>query len=181
MTEIKKHYTFLQMLLVCAIALVVNLFVFYSLEAVKPAPRYENFCTEKITSVTPQSPDACTEMGGQWNAAAPEAKMVPGDQAMPAGYCNTTFSCQKDFDVANQKHSGLAFMVLTIIGGILIVLSFVLKGSSVVNNGLGLAGLISIFIGSTTNWTYLFPIAKVVLLGVVLVAILTFAWRTFKD
>lgn len=176
MSTEKKSYTFLQMLLVGGIALVTNLFVFYSLEVVKPAPRYETFCGDKEVGSNIVTEETCGTVGGQWIVSAP----IEGGMKT-AGYCNSTYTCQKDFDIAHEKHAGLAFIVLTAVGGILFVLSMFIKGSSVVSNGLGLGGLISIFLGSVTNWSYLYPLVKVGLLGALLALILWFAWNKFKD
>lgn len=169
------------MLLVGAIALIANLFAFYSLEVVKPSPRFQDFCTEDLTMRTFNSEDACVSAGGQWTATplAQDAPVMNKDIA--SGYCNATYSCQKTFDKADEEHAGLAFVVLTIFGGVLFLLSMTIRGSSVVSNGLGLGGLISIFWGSVTNWTYLYPLVKVGLLGALLVLVLWFAWNKFKD
>jgi hypothetical protein len=172
----EKKYTFLQMLLVGGIALVTNLFVFYSLEVVKPAPRFENFCGDKEMSGNLTTEETCSMVGGQWVATT-----TVEEGMKTAGYCNATYTCQKDFQAAHEQHAGLAFLVLTAVGGILFVLSMFIKGSSVVSNGLGLGGLISIFLGSVTNWSYLYPLVKVGLLGALLALILWFAWNKFKD
>lgn len=178
----KKSYTFFHVLLVGAIALLANLFVFYSLEVIKPSPRFETFCTEDLTLRTFNTENACTTAGGQWTATPLQDQT---DQTVmkgvASGYCNATYSCQKTFEKANEEHAGLAFVVLTTIGGILFILSMIIRGSSVVRNGLGLAGLISIFLGAVTNWSYLYPLVKVGLLGILLVLILWFAWNKFKD
>lgn len=175
----RKGYTFLHVLLVGAIALIGNLFIFYSLEVVKPSPRFEDFCTEDLTLRTFNSEDACTTAGGQWTSTPIQDTTVTKD--ISSGYCNATYSCQKTFDKANEEHSGLAFVVLTIFGGVLFLFSMTLRGSSVVSNGLGLGGLLSIFWGSVTNWTYLYPLVKVGLLGALLALVLWFAWNKFKD
>lgn len=164
------------MLLVGGIALVTNLFIFYSLEVVKPAPRFENFCGDKQMAGNLATEEACQAVGGQWLVTT---EIESGLKT--AGHCNATYTCQKAYDEAHEKHAGLAFIVMTAIGGALFVLSMFIKGSSVVSNGIGLGGLISIFIGSVTNWSYLYPLVKVGLLGALLALILWFAWNKFKD
>ena len=175
----RKSYTFLHILLVGAIALVVNLFVFYSLEVVKPSPRFQDFCSEELTLRTYSTAVSCTEAGGQWTATPTQD--VDAGKGIAAGYCNATYTCQKSFDKAHEEHSGLAFVVLTSIGGLLFILSMLIPGSSVVRNGLGLGGLVSIFWGSVSHWSHLYPLVKVGLLGALLVLILWFAWNKFKD
>lgn len=179
MNSEKRSYTFLHILLVGAIALVANLFVFYSLEVIKPSPRFENFCSEELTMRTFNTETACITAGGQWTATPIQDETVM--KGVAGGYCNATYSCQKTFEKANEEHAGLAFVVLTTIGGILFIGSMILRGSSVVSNGLGLAGLISIFWGAVANWSYLYPLVKVGLLGALLILILWFAWNKFKD
>lgn len=176
----KKGYTFFHVLLIGAIALVTNLFAFYSLEVVKPAPRFEQFCTEDLTLRTFNSESACTGVGGQWTAT-PLTETTAPTKGVATGYCNATYTCQKTFEKANEEHAGLAFVVLTLFGGILFLFGMTIKGSSVVRNGLGLGGLISIFWGSIVNWSYLYPLVKVGLLGALLILILWFAWNKFKD
>lgn len=181
MNEEKKSYTFLHILLIVAIAVVTNLFVFYSLEVVEPSPRYENFCTEDLTQRTFNTEEACVETGGQWTSTPMQGEEAAPQKGVAQGYCNATYSCQKTFEKANEEHSGFAFLVLITVGGLLFVASMILQGSSVVRNGLALAGLLSILIGSISNWTYLYPLVKVGLLGALLALILWFAWNKFKD
>lgn len=180
MNEERKRYTFLHILLVGAIALIANLFVFYSLEVIKPSPKFENICTEDITLRTFNSEDTCTGAGGQWTATPLDAT-VTGAKEVTSGYCNATYSCQKIFNKANEEHSSFIFVALTVFGGILFLFGITIKGSSVVGNGLSLAGLMSIFWGSIANWTYLYPLVKVALLGALLMLIVWFAWNKFKD
>lgn len=177
----KKSYTFLHVLLVMAIALIANLFVFYSLEVIEPSPRFEEFCTEDLTMRTFNSASTCTDAGGQWTATPLTPQDIPEGKEVVGGYCNATYSCQKEYEKTNEEHAGLAFVVLTTIGGILFVLAMITRSSSVVSNGLGLGGLISIFWGSVTNWSYLYPLVKVGLLGALLALVLWFAWSKFKD
>lgn len=176
-----RSYTFLHILLVGAIALVANLLVFYSLEVAKPSPRFNDFCTEDLTLRTYNTETACTTAGGQWTATPLESQEKAIPRGVADGYCNATYSCQKTFEKANEEHAGFAFIVLTTIGGLLFIASMLLRGSSVVQNGLGLGGLLSIFWGSVTNWSYLYPLVKVGLLGALFILILWFAWNKFKD
>lgn len=180
MNEEKRSYTFLHFLLVGAIALVTNLFVYYSLEVLKPAPTFNNYCSDDVTLRTFATEDTCVTAGGQWTATplAPESAV---QQGTTQGYCNNTYSCQKTYDKAQEEYSGFAFIVLTTIGGLLFIASLILSGSSVLRNGLALAGLVSIFWGSLANWSYLYPLVKVGLLGILLILILWFASNKFKD
>jgi hypothetical protein len=165
---------FTKVLLISLIAILTTLFLWQALQIVKPAPEYDNFCAPDLFAQDISTDSACTELGGKWEKANPAAKDI-GD------YCNVTFSCQKEYDVAAKEYSGIAFIILVSAGIILSLAGFLIRGSLVVTNGLLSGGVLTIFTGSVSHWSYLYPWAKVLLLGAALALVLYVTWCKFKD
>jgi hypothetical protein len=168
------HTLFTRYAVAFAIALLTILFLWQALELVKPSPKYDAFCTSKIQSKNLASQDACVQEGGKWEA-------VQGTPQGQTGYCNVTFTCQQNFDRAKKEYTSVAFIVMTLAGLVLVLIGMFLKGSQVVTNGLLFAGLLALFTGSVSNWSYMLAWSKALILAIALGIIIYFAWKKFQD
>jgi hypothetical protein len=166
---------FTRALLVALIAILVTLFLWQALQIVKPSPKYENFCSQELLAKDVSTETSCVDIGGKWE------KAPAGASKEIEAYCNPTFSCQKQYDAAAEEYSGFAFIILISTGLILGLAGFLIRGSLVVTNGLLSGGVLTIFTSSVGHWSYLYPWAKVLLLGVALAAVLYGTWYKFKD
>jgi hypothetical protein len=165
---------FTRVLLISLIAILTTLFLWQALQIIKPSPEYENFCSSELLAKDVSTESACVEVGGKWERINSADKQI-------SSYCNPTFSCQKEYEAASKEYSGVAFIILVSTGLILGLAGFLIRGSLVVTNGLLSGGVLTIFTGAVSHWSYLYPWAKVALLGLALALVLYTTWRKFKD
>jgi len=171
--------------LIIAIVLVINLFVGYAVSVIYQEPQYENFCPADITNQTYNTQAECLAVGGQWNQTASVAQeptttkgiTAPGPQVI--SYCNPTFSCENSYDKANTNYDRNVFATLVILGVLMIVLGFVLKGNEVLSYGFSLAGVLSFLIASVRYWSAADDIVKLIILAAALAALIYLAYKKF--
>ncbi len=179
----KNRSSVIKWALVIGIAIVINLFLTYLVRVVYHEPLFEDFCLEKQVNEVIETKEACIEIGGQWNEN--NVKSMPvvqrGDVFEPNGYCNTTFTCQKQFDDVNKVYNRNVFIVFVIAGIILLGGSVFLAGAEAVSLGLSFGGVLALIIGSTTYWSDMEDILRVVILGFALIALIFVAWKKFRD
>ncbi|MEK7550033.1 MAG: hypothetical protein AAB519_03570 [Patescibacteria group bacterium] len=177
-----KKSAVIKWVLVIGIAIVINLFLAYLVQALYERPEYQNFCEEKQVNRAIENETACVEVGGQWNEninmGVPVDKMsVPEKQA----YCDVTFTCSKAFEKANEVYNRNVFIVFVVAGFLLLLGSVFLVGSEAVSLGLSFGGVIALIVGSISYWSDMNDILRVIILGIALVALLGVAWKKFHD
>ena len=169
--------------LVIGIAIVVNLFLTYLVDVLYHQPDFADFCPEAEVNRAIESEAACLEVGGQWNenidakGAAPQGISQP----VPAGYCNTTYTCSKQYEEVMQVYNRNVFVVFVIAGILLLIGSVYLAGVEAISLGLSFGGVLALIIGATRYWSDMDDILRVILLGVALAGLLYVAWRKFRD
>lgn len=181
-TQSTKHHSgVIKWAFIIGIAIVINLFLTYLVRVVYHEPLLENFCLEKQVNEVIETKEACVEIGGQWNEN--NVKSVPqrGDVLEPNGYCNTTFTCQKQFDDVNKVYNRNVFIVFVVAGIVLLGGSVFLAGAEAVSLGLSFGGVLALIIGSTTYWSDMDDILRVVILGFALAALIFVAWKKFRE
>lgn len=177
----KNRSSVIKWALVIGIAIVINLFLTYLVRVVYHEPLFEDFCVEKQVNEVIENKEVCLEMGGQWNENNVKSMPQRGDMLEPSGYCNTTFTCQKQFDDVNKVYNRNVFIVFVIAGIILLGGSVFLAGAEAVSLGLSFGGVLALIIGSTTYWSDMEDILRVVILGFALAALIFVAWKKFRD
>jgi hypothetical protein len=181
---LKKNALALKWILVISIVIVLNLFFNFAIKLVYDAPEFENFCEEKQVQVSPDTPEACVEVGGQWNdhglkrAPAPERGIVAPTET---GWCDVNFTCAQEFKDVNDIYQRNVFVVLVVLGVISILVGIFTSQISAVSLGLSLGGILSLVIGSMRYWSSMDDILRVIILGLALVALIWVGVRKIKD
>jgi hypothetical protein len=181
----KKKLNIIKWALIVGIAIVVNLFIFYLVDAIYKEPVYTDFCPERQVNKLIESEAACLEIGGQWNENINRGQDVTIPEypypKQAAGYCNPDFTCNKQFEDVMKVYNRNVFVVFVIAGILLLAGSVYLGGAEAVSLGLAFGGVIALIIGSVRYWSDMNDILRVIVLGVALVALVYVAWKKFQD
>ncbi len=89
--------------------------------------------------------------------------------------------CSNNYTIAENNYQAEVFGTLVAIGVILIIVSFFLKGNTVVSLSLSLSGILTLVIASFRYWSSAYGWARVVILGLALIALIYLALRKFKN
>ncbi|MEI8339814.1 MAG: hypothetical protein WCF94_04105 [bacterium] len=169
--------------LILGAIIVFSLFLAYSISLIKPAPKFEDFCTQSQQKLVTEIKDSqtCQAKGGQWTEyAKPAASGIANDPI--TGYCDQYFTCNKDFSKANSTYEKNVFIVYVIVGVILLVASLFLAAiNQTLMVSASLAGILTLVIASIRYWNEAKDWLRVVILFVALSAIITLIVRKFKD
>lgn len=178
----KKRSVVIKWALVFGIAIVINLFLTYVVRVMYHEPLFEDFCPAQQVNEAIETKEACLSVGGQWNEN-PEVK-YPGQTTVvpqPAGYCDVNFLCQKEFEKVNTVYNRNVFVVFVIAGILLLGGSVFLSGVEAISLALSFGGVLALIIGSLRYWSDMDDILRVIVLGVALVALITLAYKKFRD
>lgn len=185
--ETKQHRTFniLKWLLIVSIVIVLNLFFNFAITSFYHAPKFEDFCKTQQVNVQPTSSQACLAVGGQWNETSATEKPIPAqpDNLRPqtTGYCDIFFTCQKNYQSANDLYQRNLFVVLIVLGILSLIAGFLLSASSVVSLGLSFGGVLSLIIASIRYWSSMDEFIRVIILGIALVILIWIGIKKFKE
>lgn len=179
----KKKLNIVKWAVIVGIAIVVNLFIFYLVDAIYKEPVYTDFCPERQVNKLIESEAECLEIGGQWNEnIGAKIQRVPEENTpAPVGYCNSDFTCSKQYEDVMKVYNRNVFVVFVVAGILLLAGGVYLGGAEAVSLGLSFGGVISLIIGSTRYWSDMNEVLRVIVLGVALAALIYVAWKKFKD
>ena len=163
---------FKTIILSIVIAIVLCAFVIYLIQAIKPAPKYEDYCDINVKSAEVVDKNFCESEGGKWMPQNMECVKAP----CPQGYCDFYYKCQKQFNSVDEKYKLVVFIVAVISGLIAVAFGIILALPSV-SSGLMLGGVFLTFYGTVVYWTYLSRWLKVIILGATLAILI---WLGYK-
>lgn len=172
--------------LIVGIVIIINMFFNYALSLAYKNPLYEAYCPTQQVNEVIDTQKACVEKGGQWNAnnqniGVKGASPYIDNIVVPAGYCNTQFTCQNNYNVAQKIYDRNVFITLVILGAICVALGSFLKSNLLIGMALSLAGVLSFIIASMRYWTSADDLIKVIILAIALAILIGVAIKKFKD
>ncbi|MDB5194262.1 MAG: protein of unknown function with transrane region [Parcubacteria group bacterium] len=168
--------------LIIGIIIVLNLFFNYALSLVYKSPDFLTYCPQTQIVTAPTTQDACVSAGGQWtDNSAYQAKVIPPGTDIPSGYCDTQFTCQKNYQKANDTYSRNIFAALVVLGALMVLVGNFFKGNEVISNGLALGGVLSFIIASMRYWGAANDLVRVVILAIALALLFWVAMKKFKN
>lgn len=158
--------------LTIAIVIVLNLLFNVGIQLFAHEPTWDNFCRQNQVETQLDTKDKCLAVGGQW--IEQNQKIVPAGKSMAPipvqpeltnpSYCNPTFTCQKDFEIAQKNYNKNVFIALIALGIISLLLGFWIKNSTAVSLGFTWGGVLSLIIGSIRYWADMDEYIRFVLL-----------------
>ncbi len=187
--ESNKSSRVLKWSVIIGIVIVLNLFFNYALSLVYKSPEYEKYCPNEQIVAPPTTQDKCVAAGGQWteNVYPVQAPVGPATKPAPIsvtevkGYCNPTYTCQKNYDTDYKVYQRNVFIVLVILGILSMVGGIFLRGSSAVATALSLGGVLSLIIAAVRYWEAAQNLLRVVILGLALLALIWLGIKKFRD
>ncbi len=182
-------YRFRKFVLGFAIGIIFTLFVFYGIRTFYPEPDYSKMCFEsrfsnpypayKEPSLINQT--RCDALVGTIDSLScePQYRTTIYNQTVDCyvPMCNT---CSEQYDNAREKYDSNVFIISIIAGGIAL-LAGVILGVEAVGSGLMFGGVLTILFGVIRNWGHLGNIAKFIILGIVLAALIFIGYKKLKD
>ncbi len=183
--EVKKNRSVIKWALVLGIVIVLNLFFSYSIHLLYKEPKYENFCPIELTSKAYSTKETCVAAGGQWNEmTAPypyEGKISRPAQVEITGYCDATYTCNKDLQSAMSVYNRNVFIVLVILGVVALALGVVFSSITAVALGLSFGGVISLVIGSVRYWSDMNDVVRVLVLAIALAGLIWLGIKKIRE
>jgi len=185
----KKSFNILKWALILGIIIVLNLFFAYAIKLFYDRPLYTDFCEEKQVMVIPETQEECVAVGGQWtedkyiqrDLPAPGKVSIPVIETERKGYCDSDYTCRKQYEEATKLYERNVFVVWVVLGVMLILGSFFLAGYEAVSLGLSLGGVLSLIIGTVQFWSNMDDYLRVIVLGIALAALIWMGIKKFKD
>ena len=180
--EPQKHSKVLIWSIVLAIIIVTNLFFNYTISLVYTEPFYEKFCPPEVYTKAYDSKDKCLANGGMWSEQVTPVETIR--TTVPAktqitGYCNATYSCQKNYDMAEKLYSRNVFLILVALG-VLVLIAGAFIGVSLLSIAFSWSGVLSLIIASIRYWGSADNLIRVIILGVALGALIWLAIKKFN-
>ncbi|MCD4771654.1 hypothetical protein K8R30_04555 [archaeon] len=157
-----------------AIAFISVFFFAYAVQAVYPAPEYEDFCDRENSENINNSID-CETNGGKW-MSAPSREMPVEIK----GWCDINFECNKEYDTVRDTYERNVFFANLIIGIIVFVVAFFL-GLEAVSSGLMSGAVMLIVYGSIRYWGKLSDVWRTLMLGTVLAILIWLGYKKLKN
>ncbi|MFA6503045.1 MAG: hypothetical protein WCT45_02195 [Candidatus Paceibacterota bacterium] len=178
-TQTTQHPKFVRWALLIGIVVILNVFFSVVLAIAYPAPKYEDYCPSQL-KVSPTDAPTCDTQGGVWTEYSP-ALTPDGNGPKTTGYCDMYAKCQKPFQAANDQHALYAFVLMTALGVVALIIGFLPIGSSIVSSGLSYGGVVAMIIGSAEYWGTAGNWIRLAIATVGLVALLYIGTRRFRD
>ena len=175
--DTNKKHKFVELSIIVAIVIVMNLFFNYAVSLVYQEPSFDTFVKPAQVLNTIKTKDACVNVGGQWSESAyPDEKGMTKVQ----GYCDENFTNQKNYNSAVKVYEKKVFITLVVLG----VLSLVLAGFiafQILSIAFAWGGVLSLIIASIRYWSEADNLAKVIILAIALGLLIWLAVKKFSN
>ncbi len=180
--------------LMIGIALLFVFFIIYLIEAIHPAPQYDQFCGPEFGPRYKTAPLPAGEAATNADESQRRMDRAVNECGSQGGaLVNYTYDeknlfvsadcslCNKDFEQASKEHAMIVFYISTIAGVLTLIAGmYILTGVEAVGLGFMFSGLILIFYGGVQSFRYFGRIARVVLLGLGLLLLIWIAYKKTK-
>ena len=175
--------------------IVFNLFVNYGIDTFYKGTKYDDFCKPEDIRQTIATKEKCDSVGGLWSeniyykgerkmeggAVAPAPMNPTMEQKEPIGWCDAYFSCQKDFEKANNVYKRNLFIIWIVAGVLAVVASFFLFTVEIMSVAFMFAGIVSFLVGTIVYWSAMQDYLRFVILGIVLAMLIYIGYKKLKD
>ena len=174
--------TFQKVSVVIAITILINVFINFGRQAFYPEPKWDKFCKENFTSYASQ--ESCEKNGGKWIVTEyykdPMARPATPAEMPAKYYCDVNYTCQKEFENANQAYNKMVFIFYLIGGLILTIGGLAVTNSSTISLGVLYGGIILLFTGVTRFWPSMSDINRFLIIGAILAIFLWIGYKKLK-
>lgn len=194
-----KENKILKWALIISIVIIANLFLNYTSSLIFNAPDQQTICSYaelNKKSLEINNRETCEAQSGIWerdyfieknrpvngavNATIANDKIVANNENTP-GHCDLNTPCYKKFDELQKIYEKKVFVTLFLIGLLILIISFFIKKNHTLSSALAITAVLNFIIASVRYWQYSDKMLKVAILLVVLIILLAFAIKKFKD
>ncbi len=182
-----KNSNILKWVLILSLVIVLNLFFNVATRLVYPEPMWEAYCPQKQVNISPSNEQECVAAGGGWNAPASLGKEPRQVTAVvptivePQGYCDTTFTCGREYNDAHKLYNRNVFIVMVVLGLISIGAGFAVASTGAVSLGLSFGGLLALVIGSMRYWSDMQEYLRLIILALALAVLIWLGVKKLKE
>jgi len=162
---------------ILAVAILFTLFSYAVFDAFYPRAEYSDFCPDRPYYREYNDSITCEADGGKWNP-------YTGDKPLsvaPSGYCDLTYYCNQEYDKVNSNRDYYAFIFLSILGAIAIIIGINLPLTNPINQWIGtgfmLGGLFNIFFGTAMFYEDLGRILRPIVLFIELALVIFLTYK----
>lgn len=142
-------------LLAIAVIILTIFVTFYGINTIFPGIEYSDFCDESKNFLTANTQLECENIDGKWNAYDAPRVAVPEGQVKPLdGYCDRTFNCREEMDLARESRAQKVFFVALPLGILIIILGAFKFGLEAVGAGIMGGGVGTLIYGSGAFWPF---------------------------
>ena len=159
-----KNYVMGIVIIILTISVVI-----YGVNLIYQQPEYSDFCGEIRIPKLVENQERCDEIGGNW-AASP--RFVEGGVE---GYCDSDFTCRKEYDDAREGYSRNIFLIAIPLGIAIIALGALAFGLEFVGAGIMGGGVGIVLWGVGGFWRFADDWLKFILSLVGLVVVIWLA------
>ena len=184
-----------KILVIFAVAILFTLFSYALFDAFYPEVKYEDYCEEKVYSVILNTSDTCEAAGGKWRMYDDYRPVKPVNDDYPVksvnddypvksvnnAYCDINYYCNKEVEDARENRSFYAFIALSILGAIAILIGLYLPITNSINEWVGtgfmLGGLFDVFFGTAMHYQDLGRFLKPLVLFIELALVIFLTYK----
>jgi hypothetical protein len=167
-----------QNILTVAIAIIFAFFVGYGVDTFYESPKWEDFCNQTYREIL--NPNNCEQAGGKWHPYT-EKEMPQHVLGNVTGWCDSYYSCQKEFEKVNEVYNRNVFIVCLIAGMIAIIVGGVILSLESVSSGIMGGGVLTVIYGTLRYWGEMSKYIRFVILGLVLAVLIWIGYKKFKQ
>ncbi|NPE26729.1 hypothetical protein HNV12_01860 [Methanococcoides sp. SA1] len=158
-----------------AVAFISVFFFAYAVQAVYPAPDYEDFCPREIHQKQVLDEEACVAEGGRWTDYEKDALNMD-----IRGWCEVDYTCQMEYEEVREPYERNVFFANLGIGVLLLIGAFFL-GVEAISTGLMGGAVMLIFYGTVRYWGELSDVWRTLMLGVALAVLIYLGYKKLAD
>lgn len=172
----KKKSKFVQVSIIVAIVIVLNLFSNYTVSLVYKEPVYDSYIkpTQVIENIG--NKESCIKIGGQWSE-----NVYPDEKGKTKinGYCDPNYTNQLNYQKARSAYEMKVFITL-IVFGVLLLVSSGFVGIQILSVSFAWGGVLSLIIASLRYWSNADNLFKVIILAIALALLIWVAVKKFN-
>lgn len=162
--------------LTLSLVIVINIFFNVGVATFYSMPDWNEYCPQSIYNEAHESKESCELAGGAWSESQSK---VEGEA--DGGWCDITYTCQKEYNDQWSLYNRNVFIVLTVLGASTLVAGILLNLPSAVANGLLYGGALSMLIGTMRFWTEMDDYVRFIVSGVVLGVLIFLGIKKMQD
>ena len=182
-TKETKRFGWIQASVIVAIVIVMNMFFNYAISLIYTEPQYDTFCPTDVYNKAYNTSAECVANGGAWSEQAvpmpASANQTAPIKTQITGYCNPTYTCQKNYDSSHTLYDRNVFIILVALGVLALVAGAFVE-IPLLSVAFSWAGVLSIIIASIRYWSNADNLIHVLILAAALGALIWLAVKKFN-